>query len=112
MSKRHLRTGDEVVVIAGNDKGRTGKLLRFTGERVIVEGVNVRKKHMRKTQENQQGQIIDIECPVHISNIKPFVDGKARKLRVGANDKGDRELFYQDGKKRVVYRPVKKQKSK
>lgn len=112
MSKRHIKRGDEVVVIAGNDKGRTGTVLRFVDGRVVVEGVNIRKKHMRKTQENQQGQIIDIECPIHISNVKPFVNGAARKMRVGLAESGEKELYYLEENKRVVYRPVKQQKNK
>jgi large subunit ribosomal protein L24 len=110
MSK-YLRSKDEVIVITGNNKGKTGKILSINGERVIVEGVNVRKKHMKPTQENQKGQIIDIECPLHISNIKPCVDGKAIKLRVRKNAKGEREQYFLDNKKAVAFRPLKKGKS-
>ena len=98
-----LRSGDEVVVIAGNDKGKTGKILRFKKDRVVVEGVNIRKKHMKKTQENQQASIIDIECPVHISNIRPFADGKAVSLKTEIK-KGEKSLVY--GEKKKLYRKV------
>ncbi|MCH9627624.1 MAG: hypothetical protein S4CHLAM2_12650 [Chlamydiales bacterium] len=111
MGKTYLRKGDEVTVIAGNDKGRSGKVLSKNGDRVVVEGVNVRKKHMKPTQENQKGQIIDIECGVHISNIKSSVNGKGIKLRARFNKKGEKELYYLDGQKETLYRPVKKQKS-
>ncbi len=111
MGSRRLRPGDEVVVIAGNDKGRTGKILVCGPQRIVVEGINVRKKHKKPTQQNQKGQIIDIECPIHISNVKPFVDGKAVKLRARFNKEGDKELFYREGKKEVLYRPAKKPKS-
>jgi len=107
--KRKLRKGDHVLVITGNDRGRTGKILSVAGNRVTVEGVNVRKKHMRKTQENQQGQIIDIECSVHISNVRPAVQEKPVKLRVRGKSAAERELYYLDGNKEVVYRSVKKQ---
>lgn len=111
MSNRRIRAGDEVLVIAGNDKGRIGKIISFKEERVIVEGINIRKKHMRKTQENQKGQIIDIECSIHISNVSPCVNGKAVKLRARINDKKKKELYYLEEGKKLPYRPAKKAKS-
>lgn len=102
---RRLRSGDQVVVIAGNDKGKIGKVLRFKDERVVVEGVNVRKKHMKKTQENQQAQIIDIECPIHISNVKPCIDGKGVKLKAKIKD-GKKTYVY--GEKNKLYREASK----
>jgi large subunit ribosomal protein L24 len=110
MSKTRLRCGDEVMVIAGNDRGRTGKILSLIQERVVVEGINVRKKHMKPTQQNQKGQIIDMECPIHISNVKPFVGGQPVKLRVRFNKKGEKELYYLEGEKEVLVRPAKKSK--
>lgn len=109
--KKRLRPGEEVVVIAGNDRGKTGKILSFKDERVVVEGVNVRKKHMKPTQQNQKGQIIDIECSIHISNVKPYINGKAVKLKARFNKEGEKELIYLEGKKEVLYRPAKKPKS-
>ncbi len=70
ITKRKVRKGDTVYVITGNDRGKSGKIIACKGERVVVEGVNIRKKHMRPTQQNQKGQIIDIERPIHISNVK------------------------------------------
>lgn len=108
MGKTFLRKGDEVMVIAGNDKGKSGKVISISDERIVVEGVNVRKKHMKPTQQNQKGQIIDIECGVHISNVKPSVSGKAVKVRARFNKQGDKELYYLDGQKEVLYRSRKK----
>lgn len=108
MGKTFLRKGDEVTVIAGNDKGKTGKVISINDERITVEGVNVRKKHMKPTQQNQKGQIIDIECAIHISNVKASADGKAVKVRKRFNKQGEKELYYLDGQKEVLYRPVKK----
>lgn len=88
MGKKNLRAGDEVVVIAGNDRGKIGKILSCTDERVVVEGINVRKKHMKRRAENQPGQIIDIECSIHVSNVKPCVDGRGIKLRTRMNGEG------------------------
>lgn len=70
--KSHIKKGDTVVAIAGDDKGKTGKVLQvITGkDTAIVEGLNFVKKHMRATQENQQGGIVEKEAPMHISNLK------------------------------------------
>ena len=67
-----LRKGDEVVVITGDDKGSKGKILQVMREknRVLVEGINMSKKHERKTQDNPQGAIIEREAPIHYSNVK------------------------------------------
>lgn len=108
MGKSLLRKGDEVIVITGNDKGRTGKVLSIDEDRITVEGVNVRKKHRKPTQQNQKGQIIDIECGIHISNVRPSVEGKAVKVRARFNKQGEKEHYYLDGTKEVLYRPVKK----
>ncbi len=70
--KVHVKKNDLVEVIAGNDKGKSGKILRVFPEknRVIIEGVNIRKRHMRPTQENPQGSILEREMPIHASNVK------------------------------------------
>ena len=67
-----LRKGDEVVVITGDDKGSKGKILQVMREknRVLVEGINMSKKHERKTQDNPQGAIVEREAPIHYSNVK------------------------------------------
>lgn len=110
MSKR-LRAGDQIVVIAGNDRGKFGKVISRNGDRITIEGVNVRKKHLKKTQANQKGQIIDLERPIHVSNVKICVDeNKPVKLKVRTNQTGERELYYVDGDKEHLYRPVNKAK--
>ncbi len=70
--KLHVKKNDAVVVIAGNDKGKTGKVLRVLPQksRVIVEGVNIRKRHVRPSQTHPQGAIIEREFPIHASNVK------------------------------------------
>lgn len=82
---RHIRKGDTVQVITGRkqDKGRTGKVLRVIPDkdRVLVEGVNVRTKHIRPSQANPQGGVIHREMPVHISNVMP-VDKSGKPTRV------------------------------
>ncbi len=76
MAKSKLRSGDQVIIIAGNDKGRTGtvrKVLRdktdgSRGNRILVEGVNMRVKHKKPTQQNPQGERVVQEFPIHASN--------------------------------------------
>ncbi len=70
MAKR-IKRGDEVVVISGEHKGRKGKVLEVdrVKNRVIVEGVNLVKRHERKTQDNPEGAIVEREAPVHYSNV-------------------------------------------
>jgi large subunit ribosomal protein L24 len=83
----NIKRNDQVVVIAGKDKGKTGKVLKvlLKQNRVIVEHINVSKKAQRKTQENQQGGFIEIEMPIHRSNIM-LVDKKTNKsTRIGAS---------------------------
>ena len=67
-----IKKGDTVQVIAGDDNGKTGKVLQVLPEtgRALVEGLNFVKKHMRKTQDNPQGGVFEKEAPIHLSNLK------------------------------------------
>ena len=71
MTRFHVKKGDEVVVIAGAQKGKRGKIIAVESgkQRVIVEGVRMIKKHMRKNQQQPQGAIIEREGTVHVSNV-------------------------------------------
>ena len=75
MTKK-IRKGDEVIVIAGDHKGKKGKVLQVirAKNRVLVEGVNMIKKHERKTQDNPQGSISEREASIHYSNIKAIAN--------------------------------------
>ncbi len=68
----HVKKNDTVEVIAGNDRGKTGKVLKVLPRknRVIVEGVNIRKRHLRASQTRPQGAIIEREFPIHASNVR------------------------------------------
>lgn len=70
-AKLKIRRGDQVAVIAGNDKGRTGEVKEVLREenRVIVDGVNLRWKHRKPTQQNPQGERVQVECAIHASNV-------------------------------------------
>ncbi|MBK6531748.1 MAG: 50S ribosomal protein L24 [Deltaproteobacteria bacterium] len=85
MSLARIRKGDTVVVISGDEKGSTGKVLTVYPEaqRVLVEGVNKVKRHTRPTQRNREGGIIEAERPIHLSKVMP-VDpetGKGTRVR-------------------------------
>lgn len=85
MPKINVSKGERVRVISGADKGKTGKILQVmprTGK-VIVEGVNIVKKHMRPTQDNPQGGIIDKEAPINSSKIMLVCPRCNRPARVG-----------------------------
>ncbi|MEM9017026.1 MAG: 50S ribosomal protein L24 [Verrucomicrobiota bacterium] len=70
--KTHVKKNDEVVVISGNHKGESGKVLQVFPDKghVLVEGVRLIKKHARRTQDRPDGGIIEKEGPIHISNVK------------------------------------------
>jgi large subunit ribosomal protein L24 len=79
----HLKKGDTVIVTSGNDRGATGEILRIitkTG-RVVVQGINLRAKHLRPSQANPQGGIVRREMPIQASNVSPVVDGKPTRVR-------------------------------
>ena len=104
-----IRRGDRLLVIAGNDKGKSGEVLSRTEERVLVQGVNIRKKHMKRTQQTQGGRIVEMEVPVHISNVCACdKEGNPLKLRMRTSQKGERELVFNKGEKETLYRSVKK----
>jgi large subunit ribosomal protein L24 len=72
MSKRHVKKGDNVLVLAGKEKGKQGRIITVLTKqsRVIVEGVHMIKKHTRKSQQNPNGAIVEREGSIHISNVK------------------------------------------
>ena len=74
--KFHVKKGDNVQVITGNHRGAKGKILAVLPKKsqVIIEGVRLIKKHTRRSQDNQQGGIIEREGPIHISNVKAVID--------------------------------------
>jgi large subunit ribosomal protein L24 len=84
MTKLHVKKGDNVMVIAGNFKGQSGRVLTIDMEkqRAIVEGVNLISKHTRPNADNPKGGIIKQEAPVHISNLK-VIDKSGKPTRVG-----------------------------
>ncbi len=76
-----IKTGDNVIVIAGKDKGKAGKVSQAipAKDRVVVEGVNIRKVHKRARQQGKKGEIVEMAMPIHVSNVKLVVKEKTAK---------------------------------
>jgi large subunit ribosomal protein L24 len=86
---RHIKRGDTVIVIAGSDKGRTGKVLRvlLDKDRVVVEGINRVWKHVKPSQRTPQGGRIQKDAPIHISNVMPVNPATGKGTRVRFEDR-------------------------
>ncbi len=89
-----IRKGDTVYVNAGNDKGKTGKVLSVdpAAQRAIVEGVNVVSKHTKPNAKQPQGGIIKQEAPIHISNLNLIDPQSGKPTRVGFKVEGDKKV--------------------
>jgi large subunit ribosomal protein L24 len=83
--KLHVKKGDEVVVLAGKEKGKRGKVIAVAPKksRVIVEGLQMMKRHMRKSQQHPQGAIIEREGTIHLSNVMKAERFDARMAKRG-----------------------------
>ena len=90
MSLARVRKGDTVVVISGKDKGKTGKItkLLLSDDKVVVEGVNVAQRHKKPTRAMEQGGIIQIEMPIHVSNVA-ILDPDGKPTRIGFRVEAD-----------------------
>ena len=94
MSINRIKKGDEVVAISGVNAGKTGKVLFVDSEqgRAIVEGINVKKKTVRRSQDNPQGGITDREAPIALSNLMPY-DPEAKKgVRISRAKDGEKPV--------------------
>ena len=76
-----VKVGDNVKILAGKDKGKEGKIIRTlrNKDKVVVEGINIVKKHSKPNNTNDKGGIFDIEAPIHVSNVKKIEEKKATK---------------------------------
>ena len=89
-----IKKDDNVIVISGKDRGKTGKIVRaFPREdKVIVSGLNIRKVHKRATKQGQKGQVVEKSFPMHVSNVQ-LVDPKTSKpTRIGFDIKGEKKI--------------------
>ena len=96
MPRMRVRKGDTVRVMTGPDKGAQGEVVAVYPKqgRVTVEGVNVRRKHQRPTQQNQEGQIIDYLLPIDASNVAVVCPSSGQPGKVGFRIDGDRKVRY------------------
>ena len=102
-----VKKDDKVLIIAGNERGRTGKVLSREDDRVIVQGLNLRKKHVKRKSKVPTPEIMELEMPIHVSNVKICnEEGKPLQIKVRASGTS-KELVYLDGKKEVVYREIR-----
>jgi large subunit ribosomal protein L24 len=87
--KLHVRKGDNVEVISGNFRGSSGKVLEVIArkQRVLIEGVRLIKKHLKKSQDNPQGKIAEREGPIHISNVRVLERGERAAKGKGSKKK-------------------------
>jgi len=93
-----IKKGDQVIVIAGADKGKKAEVLRVAGDRVVVQGVRIMKRHTKANpQAGQPGGIVEGEAPIHISNVMPLNPATGKGERVGFKVLGD-------GRKTRVFR--------
>ena len=92
--KFHVKKDDTVVVLTGKDRGKSGKILKVIPkkQRVIVEGVNLIKKHQKPTQANPEGGIITKEASIHISNVLIFCPKCGKGVRTRKKIDGDRKI--------------------
>ena len=90
----HIRTGDMVEVISGNDRGKRGRVLRVDrdNDRVVIQGINLRWKHMRKSQQSPQGGRIRKEIPIHVSNVMLVDEAADTRSRVGSAVKDGKKV--------------------
>ena len=98
-----VKVGDNVKILAGKDKGKEGKVLRTLKkkDKVVVEGINIIKKHSKPNNKNDQGGIFDIEAPIHVSNVKVIEAKKEEKKEAKA-----------PAKKAAAKKPASKKASK
>lgn len=89
-----IKKNDNVIIITGKDRGKQGKVLRVLAEdeKVLVEGMNLRKKHQRPRKEGEKGQMIDMPHPIHISNVALYCASCGKGVRMGAKVNGKKKV--------------------
>lgn len=94
MASTKLKIGDEVVVISGGSKGKTGKIAKILHkeDRAIVEKLNLVKRHVKKRREGGAGQIIEMEAPIHLSNLMMLDPTNKKRSRVGYKVEKDKKV--------------------
>jgi large subunit ribosomal protein L24 len=80
-----LKKGDTVLIISGKDRGRKGKILKALPkeQKILVESINLKKKHVRPKREEEKGQVVQIPAPIHVSNVKLICSKCGKATRIG-----------------------------
>ena len=108
---KKIRKGDKVVVTTGTCKGQTGTILRFVDDRVVVQGLNLKKKHVKPSEANPKGGVVEIEAPIHVSNVCVCDEnGAPLKLKLARQNDGNGQLYFMKDNKKVIYRETKSPK--
>ena len=98
MAINRIKKGDQVIVVAGKDKGKRGDVVRVDGDRVIVSNVNIIKRHTKPNpQAGQPGVVIEREASIHVSNVMPFNPASGKGERIGTK-------VLEDGRRIRVFR--------
>ncbi|MBT3276835.1 50S ribosomal protein L24 [Candidatus Thioglobus sp.] len=100
-----IKLNDEVIIIAGKDKGSTGTITKVLGNKVVVEGMNIAKKHVKANPNaGVTGGIIDTEMPLAVSNVAIFnaETNKADRVGIRADKDGNKERFFKSNGKAIV----------
>ena len=96
MTKLHIKKGDTVYVNAGEDKGKTGRVLKvlISKNRAVVEGINMVTKATKPNAKNPQGGLVKMEAPIHVSNLQLLDPKSGKPTRVGYRMDGDKKVRY------------------
>ena len=89
-----IRKGDNVKVLSGNDKGKTGEVLEVIPktEKIIVKGINIRKKHVKPRKQGEEGRIIPVECAIHSSKVNVVCPKCGKATRIGYEIEKDQKV--------------------
>ena len=98
-----VKKGDQVLIISGKDKGRTAKIIKSLPkeDKILVEGINLKKKHVRAKREGEKGQVVDISAPLNVSNVKIICPKCGKAVRVAYETK--------DGNKKRICKKCKQE---
>lgn len=105
-----VKVGDTVRIIAGKDKGKDGKVIRTlkNKDKVVVEGLNIVKRHSKPSTMNDQGGIFDIEAPIHVSNVKVITDAEVKAAKKESKTKAKEEKIEEKVEKKTTKTTSKK----
>ena len=105
-----VKVGDTVKIIAGADKGKEGKVIRTlkNEQRVVVEGVHIVKRHSKPRMTNESGSIIEIEAPIHVSNVKVITEAEAKEIKKAAKKAEKKEKVEEKVEKKATKKTSKK----